>query len=49
MPARGIFLNKMAEIGFVHPDPAPMPEAARALPVSIHSSASDRKDCHVLS
>ena len=43
MLARGMFLNKMAEIGFLHPDHAPTPEAARAFPVSIPLPSTERR------
>ena len=33
--ARGAYLLKMAEIGFLHPDQAPTPESVRAFPTSI--------------
>ena len=42
--ARGVFLNKMAEIGFLHPDLAPTPEAARAFPVSIPLPSTERRE-----
>lgn len=32
---RGVFLRKLAEIGFVHPDQAPTPESARAFPSDV--------------
>ena len=42
--ARGMFLSKMAESGFLHPDHAPTPEAARAFPVSIPLPSTERRE-----
>ena len=46
--ARGMFLNKMAEIGFLHPDHAPTPETARAFPVSIPLPSTERLERTVM-
>lgn len=38
---RKSFYNKMAEIGFLHPDNVPTPEAARALPSFIQLPSTE--------
>lgn len=41
---RGIFLKKMAELGFVHPDNAPTPESARAYPCDVPLPSTETRD-----
>ena len=42
--ARGAYLLKMAEIGFLHPDQAPTPESARAFPTSIPLASTETRE-----
>ena len=42
--ARKVFLDEMAMIGFLHPDHAPTPEAARAFPTSIPLASAERRE-----
>ena len=41
--ARRIFLRNMAEIGFLHSDHAPIPEAARTFPSSVPLPSTERR------
>lgn len=41
--ARESYLRTMAEIGFLHPDHAPTPEAARAFPVSVPLPSTEQR------
>ena len=43
MEARGLFLKKMVEIGFLHPEQAPTPEAQLAFPKDVPLASVDRR------